>query len=75
MAINKCELDAIRHKANHGMATSQDCCDLLEYMDDDLTHCDFQEKITEAVERAIEDAVDTTRVVQAVEDAVRALKR
>jgi len=74
MAINKCELDAIRSRANVGMATSQDCCNLLEYMRVALTPEQLSNKIECAVSRAIEGAISESAIVRAVEMAVRDLK-
>ncbi len=74
MAINGCELDAIRSRVAKGTATNQDCCDVLEYMRINLTPENFSNKIEGAVERAIEGAISQTRIVTAVEHAVRQLK-
>lgn len=74
MAINGCELDGIRSRANKGTATSQDCSDLLEYMKVNLTPEKFSDKIECAVERAIEGAISQTGIVNAVIMAIRELK-
>jgi hypothetical protein len=74
MAINKCELGAIKSRAEKGRATSRDCCDLLEYMRVALTPEQLSDKIECAVSRAIEGAISEGAIIRAVERAVRDLK-
>lgn len=74
MAINGCELDAIRSRAERGEATNQDCCDLLQYMSENVEDGDFTDKVEEVVDRAIKDTIDQSSIVRAVELAVAKLK-
>lgn len=75
MAINKCDIDGIKHRTENCQASNKDCADLLDYIDNNISSSDFMEKVIVGVECAIEGAVDTRRVVRAVEAAIMALKR
>ncbi len=70
MAINKCEIDGIRSRANSGQATNQDCNDLLSVLDDSYNTEAVISKIEEIVERALEDAISQSAIVNAVERAL-----
>lgn len=75
MAINKCEIDAIRSRASSGSATSQDCSDLLSVLDDSYNTEAVTSKIEQIVERAIEGCISQSRIVSAVERGLAALRK
>lgn len=71
MAINAIELGNIRHRAENCHATNADCLALLGLIDEGVDIDGFTEAISCAVESAIEGAISQSRIVDAVERAVR----
>lgn len=69
MTVNTCQMDDIRSKAEHGTADSQDCLDLLKYIDESIP-VDFSVDVLEGVQQAISQHLDGD-ISSAVDSAVR----
>ena len=67
--MNTCQMDDIRSRAERGTASSQDCLDLLKYMDDSIP-VDFSVDVLEGVQQAISQHLDSS-ISSTVESAVR----
>ena len=67
--MNKCTMDAIKSKAEHGTADSHDCLDLLEYIEDSIP-VDFSVDVLEGVQQVISDHLDSI-TSSIIEDAVK----
>ncbi len=67
--MNTCQMDGIRSKAERGIADSQDCLDLLKYIDDSIP-VDFSVDVLEGVQQAISQHLDGD-ISSTIESAVR----
>ena len=67
--MNTCQMDDIRSRAEHGTASSQDCLDLLKYIDGSIP-VDFSVDVLEGVQQTISQHLDGT-ISSTIELAVR----
>lgn len=54
MLINDIALQAIRHRAENGTSTNQDCLDLFEFLDSNMVTEEFYIRVATAVDEAFD---------------------